>query len=58
MPTSVLDEDFVKQLASKSGQEVRKIKALLKHIDDIENRQTISKESLLKLEKQISTIKS
>ncbi len=58
MPTSVLDEDFVKQLASKSGQEVRTIKALLKDIDDIENRQTISKESLLKLEKQISTIKS
>ncbi len=56
--TSVLDDDFVRQLASKSGQEIKQIRALLKLIDVIENQQTISKETLLKLEKQISKIKS
>lgn len=56
--TSVLDDEFAHQLSSKSGQEVKHIKALLKNIYDIENKPNISKETLLRLEKQITTLKN
>jgi hypothetical protein len=58
IPTSVIDDNFVKQLASKSGQDIKKIKALLKQIENIEQQESISKESLIRLEKQIATLKS
>jgi hypothetical protein len=58
IPTSVLDDHFVNQLASKSGQDTKNIRILLKHIKHIENQKNISKETLLRLEKQISKLKS
>lgn len=57
IPTTLLDDEFVNQLASKSGQDRQKIKALLNFIKIIENQKTISKEQLLNLEKKISTLK-
>jgi hypothetical protein len=56
--TAVLDDDFVHQLASKSGQSVKRIKSVLKNIKTIENQKNISKETLLRLEKQISILKN
>ena len=56
--TSILDDEFVKQLASKSGQSPKNIRKLLKLINNIEDQNSISKETLLRLEKQISLLKS
>jgi len=56
--TSVLDDAFVKQLSSKSGCEVSTIRSLLKNIERIERKKNISKEELIKLEKQITTLKN
>ena len=56
--TRHLNEEFVRQLASKSGKDTRTIQALLKRISKIENSSSISKEELKQLEKLISHIKS
>lgn len=56
--TTILNDEFVNQLASKSGQEPKKIRILLKNIKHIENQNTISKETLVRLEKQISILKN
>lgn len=56
--TSILDDAFVKQLSSKSGKEINKIKTLLKNIDRIEQKKGISKEELIQLEKQITKLKN
>lgn len=58
MPTRQLDDEFVNQLASKSGQQKAQIKALLNYIKSLENQHTISKEQLIKLEQQLSKFKS
>lgn len=55
--TSVLNDDFVHQLSSKSGQDSKRIRALLKHIHHIENQPNISKERLLRLEKEMTRLK-
>ncbi len=55
--TSVLDDNFIKQLSSKSGKSTKNIKALLKLIKTIESKNQISKEELLRLEKRISNLK-
>jgi len=52
-----LNDEFVAQLSSKSGKPPQDIKFLLKFIKSIENQRTISKEQLLKLEKQLSNLK-
>lgn len=57
IPTVSLDDDFVKQLASKSGKDTRTIKTLLKNIKYIESKNQIQKDELLHLEKQISKLK-
>ncbi|NBC58703.1 MAG: hypothetical protein GVY05_10535 [Bacteroidetes bacterium] len=56
--TTHLDDDFVTQLASKSGKAPQEIKSLLKYIKNIESQKSISKEQLLKLEKQLSNLKN
>jgi len=58
IPTNELNDEFVKQLASKSGKETKVIKTLLKQITTVENARSITKEQLIKLEKIISHIKS
>jgi len=58
IPTTDLNEDFVTQLASKSGKEIKSITSLLKKITLIENARSISKEQLIELEKLITHIKS
>lgn len=57
IPTANLDDEFVKQLASKSGKDTKTIKSLLKHIKIIESKNQISKDELLRLEIQISNLK-
>ena len=54
---ATLDDEFVKQLVSKSGKDAKTIKALLKHIKSIESKNQISKDELLRLEKQIYNLK-
>jgi len=56
--TSTLDDAFVKQLSSKSGHKIERITQLLKNIDRIEGKPSISKEDLIRLEKQIAKIKT
>jgi len=56
--TSTLDDAFVKQLSSKSGHKIETITQLLKNIDRIERKPSISKEDLIRLEKQIAKIKT
>jgi hypothetical protein len=58
IPTSLLDDAFIKQLSSKSGQDIHKITTLLKTIDRLERKTSITKEELIKLEKQITTLKT
>jgi hypothetical protein len=56
--TLILNDEFVKQLSSKSGHETKIITALLRNIDRIEKKKNISKEELINLEKQISKLKT
>ncbi len=56
--TTKLDDEFVAQLASKSGKTQQDIKSLLKYIKSIESQKSISKEQLLKLVKQLSNLKN
>ena len=58
IPTNELNDEFVKQLASKSGKETKVIHVLLKKITAIENARSITKEQLIELEKIITHIKS
>ncbi len=58
LPTGDLNDEFVKQLASKSGKEPKVIKTLLEQINAIENASRITKDQLIQLEKIITHIKS
>mgnify|MGYP006282803761 FL=1 len=58
IPTRELNEEFVKQLSSKSGKETKIVRNLLKQIEVIENAKSITKEQLIQLEKLITYIKS
>ena len=58
IPTSAINDDFVHQLASKSGKETKQIKTLLRIIQDIETKKQIGKGELIKLDQLIHNIKS
>lgn len=55
--TSTLDDKFIHLLSSKSGKETKTIRALLKHIKQVETKHQINKDELLSLANQISKFK-
>lgn len=56
--TREINQSFYKELASKSAQEVSFIKNLFEHIKYIEQRNTITKEDLMRFDKLASKIKN
>lgn len=58
IPTSEINEEFYEKLASGSGRSQEEARDLFRLIQEIENKEQISKEELLKLNSAIDTFKN
>jgi hypothetical protein len=57
LPTGMLDEDFTKRLAVRSGMETGKVSVLIRRMQQVRSGQTITEPELLGLDKGIDEFK-